>query len=88
MDKSNIEMPPGDTKHSKDVPYAQEIGSLLYFMITTRADIAFSVGKLSQQNQNPRTRDRVTVKRVLRIINGTFLIWLLVQYKDPNSKFD
>jgi hypothetical protein len=40
-------------------------------MITTRPDIAYAIGKLSQHNQNPRNHDWVAVKRVLRYISGT-----------------
>lgn len=71
MDRSYNESVAQESEPAHNVPYMQAIGSLMYLMITTRPDIAFAIGKLSQNSQNPRKYDWIAVKRVLRYINGT-----------------
>ncbi len=71
MDNSYHDVPENETEPAGDVPYRQAIGSLMYLMITTRPDIAYAIGKLSQHNQNPRNHDWVALKRILRYISGT-----------------
>ncbi len=71
MDRSYHDVTPENAKSADDVPYRQTIGSLMYLMITTRPDISYAIGKLSQHNQNPRHHDWIAVKRVLRYISGT-----------------
>ena len=53
------------------VPYQNAVGSLVYAMIGTRADIAFAVGVVSQYMANPGPRHWVAVKRILRYLKGT-----------------
>ncbi len=43
----------------------------MYLIITTRPDIAYAIGKLSQHNQNPRIHNWVALTRILRYISGT-----------------
>ena len=47
------------------------VGSLVYAMIGTRADIAFAVGVVSQYMANPGPQHWVAVKRILRYLKGT-----------------
>ena len=46
-----------DTKFAQDAmvvfPYRQPIGSLMYLMVATRPDLAFSLSKLSKFNNSP-----------------------------------
>lgn len=51
-------------------PYREAIGSLMYAVTTTRLDIAYAVGKLSRKVAEPTVADWVSVKRVLRYLNG------------------
>jgi hypothetical protein len=53
------------------VPYASEIGSLMYFMIYTRLDIAQSMEVLSRFIVNLGCERCTTVKRVFRYLQGT-----------------
>ncbi|GFX73992.1 retrovirus-related Pol polyprotein from transposon TNT 1-94 [Trichonephila clavipes] len=59
-----------ETKNS-DFPYRQAVGALMYLMVGTRPDLAYSVGFLSRSLENPSAEDIVTVKRVFRYIAGT-----------------
>ena len=47
------------------------LGSLMYLMVSTRPDLAFAVGSLSQFMANPSEEHVVAVKRVLRYLKGT-----------------
>ncbi len=71
MDRSYHDVSTNGLQPAGDMPYRQAIGSLMYLMITTRPEIAYAIGKLSQHNQTPRDHDWVAVKRVLRYISGT-----------------
>jgi hypothetical protein len=53
------------------VPYASEIGSLMYAMVCTRPDIAHVVGVLSRYMSKPRKEHWTTVKRVFMYLCGT-----------------
>ncbi|GFW24360.1 retrovirus-related Pol polyprotein from transposon TNT 1-94 [Trichonephila clavipes] len=59
-----------ETKNS-DFPYRQAVGALMYLMVGTRPDLAYSVGFLSRSVENPSAEDIVKVKRVFRYIAGT-----------------
>lgn len=52
-------------------PYRQAIGAIMYLMLGTRPDLAYSVSFLSRTLENPSSEDVVRVKRVFRYIAGT-----------------
>lgn len=54
-----------------NVPYRQEVGSLIYLMTDTRPDIAYAVGKLSKFLDNPLQSHCMAAKRVMRYLSGT-----------------
>ena len=64
---------------SPSVPYRSAIGSLMYLMICTRPDIAYAVGKLSQNCESPTNMHWNAVKCILRYINGTRTVGLRYQ---------
>ncbi len=68
---STIENDRTEDHQTKEFPYRQAIGSLMYLMIGSRPDIAFAIGKLSQHAENPSQENWVAVKRIFRYINGT-----------------
>jgi hypothetical protein len=51
--------------------YRQAVGSLMYLMLGTRPDLAFSVCTLSRFMAKPTAQHWVAMKRVLRYIRGT-----------------
>ncbi len=55
----------------KKIPYREAVGSLLYLTTTTRPDIAFAVGQVSQYCQNPGKGHWNAVKRIIAYLAGT-----------------
>ena len=53
------------------VPYKEAMGSLMYAMVPTRADIAFAVSVVSQFMSKPSSIHWAAVKRILRYLKGT-----------------
>lgn len=53
------------------VPYLQAVGALMFLMLGTRPDIAFSITKLSQFSHNPGFVHWKAVQRVLRYLGAT-----------------
>ncbi|XP_075167632.1 uncharacterized protein LOC142239738 [Haematobia irritans] len=52
-------------------PYRQAVGGLMYLMLGSRPDLAYSIGFLSRTLENPSSEDVMRVKRVFRYIAGT-----------------
>ncbi|KAG5872373.1 hypothetical protein JTB14_018025 [Gonioctena quinquepunctata] len=55
----------------KQYPYQSLIGSPMYLAVSTRPDIAYRVGMLSQFNKNYGAQHWKAAKRVLRYLKGT-----------------
>lgn len=53
------------------VPYREAVGALLYLTISSRPDIAFAVGQVSQFVQNPGIINWKAVKKILSYLAGT-----------------
>jgi hypothetical protein len=58
------------------VPYASEIGSLMYVMVFTRPNIAHALGFLSRYMSKPGKEHWTIVKRVFRYLHGTIIYGL------------
>jgi hypothetical protein len=70
----STEMSPKNEKEEGDmekIPYREAVGSLLYLAMTTRPDIAFAVGQVSQFCQNPGNKHWNAVKRIFAYLAGT-----------------
>ena len=63
--------------------YKSIIGSLLYLM-TSRPDIAFSVGVYAQYHAAPKESHLTAVKQIIKYVNGT-LDYGLSYSKDSNA---
>ena len=48
----------------RQIPYASAVGSLMYAMLCTRADIYYLVGMVSQYQSNPRPKHQQAVKHI------------------------
>ncbi|KAJ9553286.1 LOW QUALITY PROTEIN: hypothetical protein OSB04_017331 [Centaurea solstitialis] len=55
----------------KSVPYASAIGSIMYAMLCTRPDVAYSVSVTSRYQQNPGEPHWVAVKNILKYLRRT-----------------
>jgi len=65
-------------------PYRQAVGALMYLMLGSRPDLAYSVGFLSRSLENPTTEDIARLKRVFRYIAGT--LDLGITYRENTEK--
>ncbi|KAH9762289.1 hypothetical protein KPL70_000762 [Citrus sinensis] len=54
-----------------DIPYSQAVGSLMYAMVCTRANIAYAVSVVSRFMSNPGKLHWDAVKWVMRYLKGT-----------------
>jgi len=52
-------------------PYRSAVGALMYLMTGTRPDIAYAVGVVSRNLENPTRSDVTQVKRIFRYLRGT-----------------
>lgn len=59
------------SNNEKNYPYKEAVGSLIYLMIGSRPDIAYSVGKLSQFMDAYDKTHWAAVKHILRYLKGT-----------------
>ncbi|KAH9686485.1 Integrase catalytic domain-containing protein [Citrus sinensis] len=60
-----------DKSMMSEVPYAQAIGSLMYTMVCTRADIAYVVSLVSRFMSDPGKEHWDAVKWIMRYLRGT-----------------
>ncbi|KAJ9540991.1 hypothetical protein OSB04_027497 [Centaurea solstitialis] len=60
-----------DQDRMKSVPYASAIGSIMYAMLCTRPDVAYSVSVTSRYQQNPGEPHWVAVKNILKYLRRT-----------------
>ncbi|KAJ9539255.1 hypothetical protein OSB04_031988 [Centaurea solstitialis] len=60
-----------DQDKMKSVPYASAIGSIMYAMLCTRSDVAYSVSVTSRYQQNPGEPHWVAVKNILKYLKRT-----------------
>ena len=58
------------------VPYASEVGSLMYAMVCTRANIGYAVKVVRQYMSNPRREHWTIVKWILQYLRGTSSVCL------------
>lgn len=68
---SEISQPGKENSKAHNFPYRQAVGALMYLMLGTRPDLAYSVGFLSRSLENPSLEDVARVKRVFRYVAGT-----------------
>ncbi|KAJ9556017.1 hypothetical protein OSB04_010631 [Centaurea solstitialis] len=62
---------------NESVPYASTIGSIMYAMLCTRPDVAYSVSVTSRYQQNPGEAHWVAVKNILKYMRQTKEMFLV-----------
>ena len=58
--------------------YQAAIGCLIYLMLGSRPDLAYSVNKLAQYCSAPMARHWTGIKRILRFLKGTLAFGLIL----------
>ncbi|KAJ9566455.1 hypothetical protein OSB04_002421 [Centaurea solstitialis] len=71
LSKSQCPVSSQDQDRMKSVPYASAIGSIMYAMLCTRPDVAYSVSVTSRYQQNPGEPHWVAVKNILKYLRRT-----------------
>ncbi|XP_063788652.1 uncharacterized protein LOC134944044 [Pseudophryne corroboree] len=66
----------GEIEETREIPYQNAIGSLMYASIGTHPDITHAVCQASQFANNPGRQHRIAVKRILRYLKGTISLKL------------
>ena len=83
---------PTDEEHEEHmqemqgVLYKEAVGSLMYAMVATRADIAFAMSVVSQFMSKPSSMHWAAVKRILRYLKGTWDVKLCLGGMDLTMK--
>ena len=73
-----------DAPRMASVPYKSVVGSLVYAMVATKADLAFAISTVSQHMGRPGWSHWMAVKRILRYLKGT--LHLKLQLGGQNIK--
>ncbi|XP_059461813.1 secreted RxLR effector protein 161-like [Corylus avellana] len=53
------------------IPFASDVGSLMYAQVCLRPDIAYAVRMLGRSQSNPRMEHWKATKKVMRYLQGT-----------------
>lgn len=73
-----------DKSNSKNYPFKEVIGSLIFLAIVSRSDIIFAVSYLSRFLSGFDNEHWSAVKRVLRYLKGTSSLGITYQYNENN----
>ena len=60
-----------DGEEADKKTYQSLIGSVMFLMLATRPDLAYSISSLSRYNANPKSAHLAAAKRILRYVKGT-----------------
>ncbi|KAJ9544569.1 hypothetical protein OSB04_024276 [Centaurea solstitialis] len=77
LSKTQCPVSSQDQDKMKSVPYASAIGSIMYAMLCTRLDVAYSVSVTSRYQQNPGEPHWVAVKNILKYLRRTKEMFLV-----------
>jgi len=83
LDDSMSVSTPEDIAYMDQVPYLNAVGALMYLAVTTRPDIAFTVGTLARFSSKPGVGHWKAVKHLFRYLKGTLDLKLV--YKPDSS---
>ena len=82
--KNNLKINPNKA-NLNDIKSAQKIiGKLLYLVLETKQDIAFSILKLTKYTSNPNKEYLITIKRIFRYLKS-IKNFKTIYKKDYNS---
>ncbi|KAJ9561274.1 hypothetical protein OSB04_006434 [Centaurea solstitialis] len=78
LSKAQCPVSSEDQGKMKSIPYASAIGSIMYAMLCTRHDVAYSVSVTSRYQQNPGEAHWVAVKNILKYMRQTKEMFLVI----------
>ncbi|KAL0554164.1 hypothetical protein IC582_008080 [Cucumis melo] len=87
---------PQEVEDMSNIPYAFDVGSLMYVMLCTKLDICYSVGIVSRYQSNPGRDHWTSVKNILKYLRRTkdyMLVYgskdlILTEYTDSDFQTD
>ncbi|KAJ9539488.1 hypothetical protein OSB04_032221 [Centaurea solstitialis] len=86
LSKTQCPVSSQDQDKMKSVPYASAIGSIMYAMLCTRPDVAYSVSVTSRYQQNPGEPYWVAIKNILKYLRRTKdMFWVFGGSEDEIS---
>ncbi|KAJ9544716.1 hypothetical protein OSB04_024423 [Centaurea solstitialis] len=77
LSKAQCPVSSEDQDKMKLIPYASAIGSIMYAMLCTRPDVAYSISVTSRYQQNPGEAHWVAVKNILKYMRRTKEMFLV-----------
>ncbi|KAJ9566384.1 hypothetical protein OSB04_002350 [Centaurea solstitialis] len=77
LSKAQCPVSSEDQDKMKLVPYASAIGSIMYAMLCTRPDVAYSISVTSRYQHNPGEAHWVAVKNILKYMRRTKEMFLV-----------
>ncbi|KAJ9562043.1 hypothetical protein OSB04_007203 [Centaurea solstitialis] len=77
LSKAQCPVSSEDHDKMKLIPYASAIGSIMYAMLCTRPDVAYSISVTSRYQQNPGEAHWVAVKNILKYMRRTKEMFLV-----------
>ncbi|KAJ9535490.1 hypothetical protein OSB04_un001383 [Centaurea solstitialis] len=77
LSKTHCPVSSQDQDKMKLIPYASAIGSIMYAMLCTRPDVAYSVSVASRYQQNPGEAHWMAVKNILKYLRRTKEMFLV-----------
>ncbi|GKF99869.1 hypothetical protein Tco_0301560 [Tanacetum coccineum] len=72
---------PGEVKRMQNVPYASDVGSIMYVVRCARPDVAFAQNITSRFQQNPSEPHWTAVKTIIK-----YLRMFLVYGRNPKAE--
>jgi hypothetical protein len=71
LEKLSMKGYDADASRMVSVSYKSAVGSLMYAMVATRADLAFAISMVSQHMARPGWSHWMALKRIMRYLKGT-----------------
>ena len=82
LSKKDYATTPKEREHMSRIPYAFAVGSIMYAMLYTRPDVAYSLGVVSRYQSDPREAHWKVVKIILKYLRNTKDQWLIYRESD------
>ncbi|KAA0066736.1 gag/pol protein [Cucumis melo var. makuwa] len=82
LSKEQCPKTPQEVEDMRRIPYASDVGSLMYVMLCTRLDICYAVGIVSRYKSNPGLDQWAAVKIILKYLRRTRDYMLVYGAKD------